>query len=333
MKILILGVNGFIGSNLSKRLVNKKVKIFGFDKSNFNIIGLKNNNNFHFIKGDIFKSEKIIYKLIKKCDVVVPLIAIATPNVYVKDPLKIFNLDFESNLEILKICSKFKKRVILPSTSEVYGKNKEKLFDEYTSDLVLGPINKHRWIYSCSKQLLDRYALALSEKNKIKLTIFRPFNWIGPNLDTLESAQVGNGRVLTIFINNIIKNKNIYLVNNGKQSRSFTYIDDGIDALEKIIFGNKNKLNRRIYNIGNPNNNLSIRNLAKKIIKIYNDISLNSYNKKIINVSEAKFYGKTYQDIKIRVPNIIRAKRELKWYPKTNLNDALFKTVSSYIVN
>ena len=107
-------------------------------------------------------------------------------------------------------------------------------FDEYSSNLVLGPILKNRWIYSCSKQLLDRVLIALTEKKLIKSTLFRPFNWIGPNLDTLKNAQVGNGRVLTIFINNLIKNKNIYLVNGGNK-RSFTFIDDGIEALKNLL--------------------------------------------------------------------------------------------------
>lgn len=333
MKIFILGANGFIGNALVKKLLKKNINIIGFDKYHFNLVEILKDKNFKFYKGNIFNNSKLIEKIIKKVDVVVPLIAIATPNVYVKDPLEIFKLDFEENLKIIKICAKYKKRIIFPSTSEVYGMNNEKKFDEYTSNLVLGPILKNRWIYSCSKQLLDRVLIALTEKKLIKSTLFRPFNWIGPNLDTLKNAQVGNGRVLTIFINNLIKNKNIYLVNGGKQKRSFTFIDDGIEALEKIIFGNKNYLNGRIFNIGNPKGNISIKDLCKRTIKIYNQLSINKYKGKIISTSEKNFYGNKYQDIKIRVPNIMRAKRELKWSPKTNIEESLIKTIKSYITN
>tara|TARA_B100000579_G_scaffold308778_1_gene258475 strand:+ start:783 stop:1784 length:1002 start_codon:yes stop_codon:yes gene_type:complete len=333
MKILILGVNGFIGNALAKKLLMKNIKVFGFDMNDFNIIEILKNKNFFFKKGNIYKKQNYIEKLIKKVDVIVPLIAIATPQVYVKNPLDIFKLDFEESLKIIKLCAKYKKRIIFPSTSEVYGMNEEENFDEYTSKLVLGPITKQRWIYSCSKQLLDRVLIAMTEKKLIKSTIFRPFNWIGPNLDTLKNAQVGNGRVLTIFIDKLIKNKNIYLVNGGNQKRSFTYIDDGIDALEKIILGNENYLNGRIYNIGNPRSHISIKKLCYKSIKIFNKLSIKKFNADVKYIKEDKFYGKKYQDLKIRVPNINRAKKELKWSPVTEIDQSLIKTIKSYITN
>ena len=333
MKILILGVNGFIGNALAKKLLKKKIDVYGFDIFSFNIVDILEKKNFFFKKGNIFNSHKYLQSLIKKVDIVVPLIAIATPQVYIKDPLRIFHLDFEENLKIIKICAKYNKRIIFPSTSEVYGMNNEKKFDEYNSNLVLGPITKNRWIYSCSKQLLDRVLMAMTEKKMIKSTIFRPFNWIGPNLDTLKNAQLGNGRVLTIFIDKLLKNENINLVNGGYQKRSFTYIDDGINALMKIILGNQNYLNGRIYNIGNPKGNISIKKLCQKTIKLYNKISIKKYKGKVINISESKFYGKNYQDMKLRIPNIDRARKELGWKPTTSINESLIKTLKSYITN
>ncbi len=332
MKIFILGVNGFIGNTLAKRLIEiKNIKLFGVDINTFNIEKFKNKKNFFFYKLDVFKSKKKIESILKKSDVVIPLVAIATPNVYVKDPLKIFRLDFESNLEIIKLCAKYKKRIIFPSTSEVYGMCDDKFFDEKKSKFVLGPINKPRWIYSCSKQLLDRVILAYTEQKTIKSTIFRPFNWIGPKLDSLKQAQLGNGRVLSIFINNLLKNKNLYLVNGGNQSRSLTYIDDGIDALEKIIFSNPEKINGEIFNIGNPKNNISIKELAYKIVDIYNYKSEKKYKGKIIKKTEKEFYGSGYQDIQFRLPNILNAKNKLKWSPKYNLKNSLVKTIEYYL--
>ena len=155
---------------------------------------------------------------------------------------------------------------------------------------------------------MDRVLIALTEKKLIKSTLFRPFNWIGPNLDTLKNAQVGNGRVLTIFINNLIKNKNIYLVNGGKQKRSFTFIDDGIEALEKIILGNKNYLNGRIFNIGNPKGNISIKDLCKKTIKIYNQLSINKYKGKTIGTPEKNFIEINIKILKLEYQILLEQK-------------------------
>ena len=131
----------------------------------------------------------------------------------------------------------------------------------------------------------------------------------------------------------MLKNENINLVNGGYQKRSFTYIDDGINALMKIILGNQNYLNGRIYNIGNPKGNISIKKLCQKTIKLYNKISIKKYKGKVINISEDKFYGKSYQDMKLRIPNIDRARKELGWKPITSINESLIKTLKSYITN
>jgi nucleoside-diphosphate-sugar epimerase len=146
-----------------------------------------NHPRFHFFKGDMFSHMKWIEDHIQKCDVVLPLVAIANPTLYVKDPLRVFKLDFEANLDVVKLCVKHKKRIIFPSTSEVYGMCPDKEFNEETSNLVLGPIHKQRWIYSCSKQLLDRVIYAHGVHDNLDYTLFRPFNWVGPKLDNIFS--------------------------------------------------------------------------------------------------------------------------------------------------
>ncbi len=331
MKILILGVNGFIGNALANELIKKRgTKIYGLDVNNQNIKNLLLNKNFVFKRGLVEKNDKWVESHIKKSDVIIPLIAIATPKVYVTDPLKVFQLDFESNLKIIKWCSKYQKYILFPSTSEVYGMSKDGKFNEYKSNLVVGPVHKSRWIYSTSKQLLDRVIIAYGEQRKLKYTLFRPFNWIGPKLDTLERAQLGNGRVLTIMISNLIKNKNITLVNNGIQKRSFTYIDDGIDALLKII-NNRNKLNKKIFNIGNPKNNISIKKLSDILLNEYRINSKVEYRGKIVSKSEKSFYGSAYQDISQRVPDISEAKKLLGWKPKFNLRMSIALTLKSFL--
>ena len=190
----------------------------------------------------------------KKCDVVLPLVAIATPATYVKEPLKVFGLDFEENLEVVRLCVKYNKRLIFPSTSEVYGMCPDEEFKEDESPLVVGPINKQRWIYSVSKQLLDRVIWAYGFQKGLRFTLFRPFNWIGPKLDDLamEPEKEGSSRVVTQFISNLIQGEAIRLVDGGEQKRCFTYVDDGIDGLMRVIENKNDVCNGEIFNIGKP---------------------------------------------------------------------------------
>ncbi len=331
MKILILGVNGFIGNALASELIkNKKNTIYGLDVNHNNIKNLLSNKKFIFKKGYVEKNSKWVEDQIKKSDIIIPLIAIATPRVYVTDPLKVFQLDFESNLQIIKLCSKYNKFILFPSTSEVYGMSKDKKFNEYKTNLIVGPVHKSRWIYSISKQLLDRVIIAYGEQRSLRYTLFRPFNWIGPKLDNLKRAQLGNGRVLTIMISNLIKNKNITLVNNGIQKRSFTYIDDGVEALVKII-NNKDKFNKKIFNIGNPKNNISIKKLSEILLKEYSLNSKKKYIGKLVAKNEKSFYGNSFQDISQRVPDISEAKKLLRWEPKTNIRKSVSLTLKSFL--
>ena len=148
--MLILGVNGFIGNHLSERLLrDDRYEVYGLDIGSDAIERLRSHPNFHFVEGDISIHSEWIEYHIKKCDVVLPLVAIATPIEYTRNPLRVFELDFEENLKLVRYCVKYNKRVIFPSTSEVYGMCQDKHFDEDTSNLVVGPINKQRWIYSC----------------------------------------------------------------------------------------------------------------------------------------------------------------------------------------
>src|SRR5262249_12290835 len=151
---------------------------------------------FRYLEGDISINKEWIEYHVKKSDVVLPLVAIATPAAYVERPLEVFKLDFEENLQIVKKCVQYKKRLIFPSTSEVYGMCPDGEFDEEVSPLVYGPIHKQRWIYSCSKQLLDRVIYAYGQSEKLRFTLFRPFNWIGPNLDNIDAPKEGSSRVL-----------------------------------------------------------------------------------------------------------------------------------------
>ncbi|MBT0654672.1 bifunctional UDP-4-keto-pentose/UDP-xylose synthase [Geomobilimonas luticola] len=336
MKVLILGVNGFIGNALTHRiLTTTDWEVFGLDMACDKLERSLGDPRFHFLEGDITINKEWIEYNIKKCDVVLPLVAIATPVTYVKDPLRVFELDFEENLKIIRQCVKYKKRVIFPSTSEVYGMSPDREFDEESSPLMLGPINKERWIYSCAKQMLDRVIYAYGAHEGLRYTLFRPFNWIGPKLDSISTAKEGSSRVLTQFLYNILAGEPIQLVDGGSQRRSFTFVEDGIGALMKIIANENGCADGGIFNIGNPGNDLSVRELAEKLITLVKEYP--AYREraeacKLVEVSSGTFYGKGYQDMLTRVPSVKNAKTRLGWEPTTDIDDALRKTLDFYLV-
>jgi nucleoside-diphosphate-sugar epimerase len=333
-KLCILGVNGFIGHHLSNRiLADTDWEVYGMDMGSERVADLTSNKRFHFFEGDITINREWIEYHIRKCDVVLPLVAIATPATYVREPLKVFELDFEANLPIIRSCVKHGKRVLFPSTSEVYGMCADEEFDPYASNLVLGPIDKQRWIYSCSKQLMDRVIYAYGSMGQLDFTLFRPFNWIGSGLDSIHTAKEGSSRVITQFLGHIVRGEPIQLVDGGAQKRAFTYIDDGISALMKIIENKGGVASGQIYNVGNPKNNYSVRELAEMMLELaatYPEYRKNAAKVKLVKTSAGKYYGKGYQDVQNRVPKIDNTMKDLGWKPKVDMKTALKRIFDSY---
>jgi nucleoside-diphosphate-sugar epimerase len=337
LKVLILGANGFIGSSLTRAILKQKDwEVYGMDIGSHKLEDSLSNPRFKFVEGDITINREYIEYHVKKCDVVIPLVAIANPIQYVKDPLRVFELDFEANLAVVRQCAKYKKRIIFPSTSEVYGMSTDAKLDEETTSLVYGPIERQRWIYACSKQLLDRVIYAYGVRDNVDYTLFRPFNWIGPQLDDVMEPKEGSSRLFTQFISNVIFKKPLQLVDGGKQSRSFTFIDDGVDALLRIIENKNGCASRQIFNIGNPNNDVSVADLAKHIItafKDYPDYAAHVKAAKTVIVPSGKYFGKYYQDIQKRVPSIANAKKRLGWSPKVGLKKAIKLTLDYHLAH
>ncbi|HEY1058182.1 MAG TPA: bifunctional UDP-4-keto-pentose/UDP-xylose synthase [Limnobacter sp.] len=333
-KILILGVNGFIGHHLTQRILNTtNWEVYGMDMHTDKIREFLDNPRFHFFEGDITINQEWIEYHVKKCDVVLPLVAIATPSAYVKAPLKVFELDFEANLPIIKWCVKYRKRVVFPSTSEVYGMSTDEAFDPESSDFVYGPINKPRWIYACSKQLMDRVIAAYGQQEGLDYTLFRPFNWIGAGLDSIHTPKEGSSRVITQFLGHIARGEPIKLVDGGSQKRSFTFVDDGIDALMKILENANGIATGKIYNIGNPANNYSVRELAEMMLTMaaqYPEYASRLSSVQLLDTTSGEYYGQGYQDVKNRVPKIINTEVELNWQPSTSMQDALRKILEFY---
>ena len=335
MNVLILGVNGFIGHHLTTKILDETDwSVYGMDLSDDRLGKVLANSRFHFIEGDIAINREWIEYHVKKCDVVIPLVAIATPKLYVEDPLAVFQLDFEMNLNVIRQCVKYHRRVVFPSTSEVYGACPDPEFDEDESYLVVGPIQKERWIYSASKQLLDRVIYAYGTRGYFDFTLFRPFNWVGPRLDSLYAAKEGSSRVVTQFIAELLLKRPLKLVDGGMQKRCFTYVDDGISALVKILDNRGNLCKNEIINIGNPHNECSVKELAvilKQIFMSHPDHLADCEYSEIVEIPSETYYGKGYQDIYTRKPSIAKAQKLLGWQPEIGLGEALERTLYSFL--
>ncbi|HAI51597.1 bifunctional UDP-4-amino-4-deoxy-L-arabinose formyltransferase/UDP-glucuronic acid oxidase ArnA [Atlantibacter hermannii] len=334
-RVLILGVNGFIGNHLTERLLqDENFDVYGLDISSDAISRFIGHPRFQFVEGDISIHSEWIQYHIKKCDVILPLVAIATPIEYTRNPLRVFELDFEENLKIIRDCVKYQKRIIFPSTSEVYGMCHDSNFDEDRSNLVVGPINKQRWIYSVSKQLLDRVIWAYGEKEGLKFTLFRPFNWMGPRLDNLNAARIGSSRAITQLILNLVEGSPIKLIDGGAQKRCFTDIQDGVEALFRIIEDKHNHCNGQIINIGNPDNEASIKELAERLLAHFERHPLRDQFPPFAGfreVESSSYYGKGYQDVEHRKPSIKNARRLLDWTPMVNMDITIENTLDFFL--
>jgi len=334
-RVLILGVNGFIGNALTERLLEDgNYEVHGMDINSDAIGRLMHEPDFHFHEGDVSIHSEWIEYHIKKCDVILPLVAIATPIEYTRNPIRVFELDFEENLRIVRHCVKYGKRILFPSTSEVYGMCDDPDFDEDNSRLILGPINKQRWIYSCSKQLLDRVIWAYGKSQGLKFTLFRPFNWMGPRLDSLNSARIGSSRAITQLILNLVEGTPIQLIDGGAQKRCFTHVTDGVECLFRVIENKGNVCDGQIINIGNPDNEASILELAEYLTELFEAHPLRSHFPQLagmLKLESHAYYGEGYQDVQHRKPSIRNAKRLLNWEPVVTTRESISKTLDYFL--
>jgi len=334
MKVLIIGANGFIGHSLLDRILATTAwEVHAIDLESDRIARYRDDPRLDFVAADITTAHDLVDERIRHCDVVLPLAATARPAEYVRNPLEVFELDFEENLRIVRQCARHGKRLIFPSTSEVYGMCPEDRFNEATSQLVLGPIHRQRWIYASAKQLLDRLIWAYGERG-LPFTLFRPFNWFGPNLDRLDHGAAGGARVVTQFLGHLLRGEAISLVGGGGQRRCFTYIDDGIDGLMAILRNPGGRATGEIFNFGNPANECTVRELANLMLDIlagfpgYEGLRETAV---IQSVDAADYYGPGYEDMNHRMPDIGQARRCLGWEPRIPLRQGLTETIAFYL--
>jgi len=207
-------------------------------------------------------------------------------------------------------------------------------FDEDSSSLVLGPINRQRWIYSCSKQLLDRVIWAYGQERGLRFSLFRPFNWIGPRLDTLDAARIGSSRAVTQLILNLVEGSPIQLIDGGEQRRCFTDLRDGIEGLYRVIENEGGKCDGGIFNLGHPDNDLSISELAELLVRLFESHPLRNEFPPFAGYREVEshsYYGTGYQDVQFRKPRIENARKRLGWTPKIGVEEAVASTLEYFL--
>ena len=333
--MLVLGADGFIGSHLTEKILETTDwRVTAFDLNDLNMEGVGKSadpQRFTFKKGDIFKEDAWLGEQVAASDVVLPLAGIAKPAYYLSHPLWTFELDFEQNLKVVRMCVKHGKRVIFPSTSEVYGLTSDEVLNEDASPLIVGPVDKMRWIYSCGKQMMDRIITAYGQEKGLKYTIFRPFNWVGPRLDTPEDARNRTARSITQIAHDVLEKGEVTLVAGGTQRRSFTWIGDGTDALVALIRNEGGKADGQIFNVGNPANNASIRELAETVVDMMKEIpkyATRAEKARFVSVPAEEYYRNGYDDMKNRVPSIEKMKKLMGWVPKVSLRDAVRMTLA-----
>jgi nucleoside-diphosphate-sugar epimerase len=181
---------------------------------------------------------------------------------------------------------------------------------------------------------MDRVIAAYGQQVGLRYSCFRPFNWIGPKLDDIYAAKEGSSRVLTQFIVNLVTGEPILLVDGGEQKRCFTWVEDGIDGLMRIIENPGGACDGEIFNLGNPHNECSVTDLAKKLAAIHDahrDVLPDFKPAKVESVSAEGYFGKGYQDVVARKPAIDKARRLLGWNPTTTLDEALERTYDAFL--
>jgi len=310
MKALVTGGAGFIGSHLSERLLKNDHNVAVIDNlstgSLENIKSFKNHADCEFIKGDIRNTE-VMEPLVEQCDMIFHLAAAVGVQLIAEDPVHTIETNIGGTEIVLNIANKFGRKILIASSSEVYGKSEAVPFHE-DDDIVLGSTCLSRWSYACTKAVDEFLGLAFHQQYGLDVVICRFFNTIGPR----QTGQYG--MVVPRFIQKALRNETLQIYGTGKQTRCFCYVADLVEAVIGLM--NCRQASGKVYNIGN-NEEISIEDLADKIIKI-----ANSSSKKEFMPYEIA-YGRPMDDMMRRVPSLERIKKTIGWEPKTSLDKTL----------
>jgi UDP-glucose 4-epimerase len=317
MKFLITGGAGFIGSHLTEKLLDEGHDVYVIDDlstgSIENIEHLKQRKGFTYIIDTIMNSP-LLAELVDKCDIVFHLAAAVGVMLIVESPVRTIETNVKGTEEVLKHANKKKKKIIIASTSEVYGKSTQKLFSE-DGDLVFGPTTKGRWSYACSKAIDEFLGLAYWKEKGLPVVIVRFFNIVGPR-------QTGRyGMVIPRFVKQALQNKPVTIFGDGKQSRCFAHVHDAVKALIKL--SQTDELVGQIVNLGNDEE-VTIEDLARKI-KV-----LTESNSEIKYISYDEAYEEGFEDMKKRVPDLSKIKKLIGYKPEHSLDNIINDVISYY---
>ena len=317
MRVLITGGAGFIGSHLADALIARGDNVVALD--NFSTGSTANINhvtkNFEIIDGDI-RNVELINHTIKDVDLVFHMAAALGVNTILKSPLESISTNIAGSEVVLNAAADHKKRILIASTSEIYGKNPKQPLSE-TDDRVVGSPQKIRWSYSDAKAIEEAMAFSLNQEKGLKVTTVRLFNTVGPR----QSAHYG--MVVPRFVRSALKNDPISIYGNGTQSRVFCHVHDAIEALLALV-GTDETVNE-VYNVGGTGE-ITIKELADTVIQ---EISSQS---SIEFIPYEKAYAPGFEDMQRRVPDISKIKQELGWAPKKNLSQ-IITDVAAHITN
>lgn len=310
MKVLITGGAGFLGSHLTDAFISRGDEVYILDTgSSFKIKHQLDNARFHYVHDTIFNLE-MLDSLIIKCDLIYHMAAVVGVEHYVADPYAVLNVNINGTQNVLRLAHKHNKKVVFTSTSEVYGRNPKVPWDE-DDDRVLGSTRIDRWCYSTSKAAGEHFCHAYRRMG-LPVVIVRYFNVYGPRLDKIDV-----GRVITIFIGQLLRNEPLTVIGDGSQTRCFTYIDDAVKAT--VAAGLKPEAEGEIFNIGSDVET-TIGELAETMIKVSGAKSTIKF------VPKESVYGESYEDIQRRVPKVEKMNRILGVKAETTLEEGLRQT-------
>ena len=317
MRVLITGGAGFVGSHLAEALLERGDEVFVLDNlstgSIDNIAHLKSEPRFHYTI-DTITNEPLLAEMIDTCDTVLHLAAAVGVKLIVEAPVHTIETNVHGTEVVLKHANKKKKLVLIASTSEVYGKSGEVPFKE-DADLVLGPSEKHRWAYACSKLIDEFLALAYWKERKLPVIIVRLFNTVGPR----QTGQYG--MVIPNFVRQALAGHPITVFGDGHQSRSFTYVGDVVRAMVALI--NEPAAIGHVFNIGHGAE-ISINELAEKVK------ALTSSPSEIVHIPYDRAYESGFEDMPRRVPDITKLQSLIGFRPTVELDEILTRVIESF---
>ena len=317
MRVLVTGGAGFIGSHLADALIARGDQVVALDNfSTGSTANIKHiTKNFEIIDGDI-RNVDLINDTIKDVDLVFHMAAALGVNTILESPLESISTNIAGSEVVLNAAANHKKRILIASTSEIYGKNPKQPLNE-TDDRVVGSPQKIRWSYSDAKAIEEAMAFSLNQEKGLKVTTARLFNTVGPR----QSADYG--MVVPRFVHSALKNEPISIYGDGTQSRVFCHVHDAIEALLALVGADKTI--NEVYNVGGTGE-LTIKELAANVIKETNSQSSIEY------IPYEKAYSPGFEDMQRRVPDVSKIKQELGWAPKKNLSQ-IISDVAAHITN